>query len=333
MRDLPPGSGEGHEGEGPPESGEGPRAHRRALPFLLFVLATLSVLYTGAQGRLAELYPDKDPPFELAHLALGASYAASLMSILLAHEFGHYFAARIRRVPASLPYFLPMPFSPFGTWGAVIAMPERITSRRALLEIGAAGPLAGMAVAIPLLVVGLRLSEVKPLAPGALMEGQCLLYLAIKRVVLGPIPDGYDVFLHPVAFAGWAGLFVTMINLLPYSQLDGGHIAYALLGPVQNRIGRWVRWATLPLFLYNLTSQMAPLLQRGFTRDSVSMAASNSIFWLVWFGMLSLMARVSGPEHPPTEPGEALGPVRTVIAVVCLVLFLLLFMPSPLVLT
>lgn len=289
------------------------------------------MLYTGARAALAELHPDTDPPFQLAHLALGLPYAAALMGILLAHEFGHYFAARIRRVPASLPYFLPMPFSPFGTWGAIIAMPERITSRRALLEIGAAGPLAGMTVAVPLLVAGLMRSEVKPLAPNSLLEGQCLLYLMIKRVVLGPIPEGHDVFLHPVAFAGWAGLFVTMINLLPYGQLDGGHVAYALLGPWQNRISRWMRWATLPLFLYNLASQLLPLARRGWPEGGLSLALSNSAFWLVWFGMLTLMARVSGPDHPPTEPGEPLGLVRTGIAVLCLILFLLLFMPSPLV--
>lgn len=295
------------------------------------MLAALSVLHTGAAMRLAELHPEGAPAFEVAHLPLGASYAAALLGILLTHEFGHYFAARLRRVPASLPYFLPMPLSPFGTWGAIIGMPERITSRRALLEIGAAGPLAGLAVALPLLVYGLSLSPVKPLEPGSLMEGQCLLYLLVKRLVVGPIPAGYDVFLHPVAFAGWAGLFVTMINLLPYGQLDGGHIAYALLGPRQNRIGRWVRWATLPVFLFNLASQLAPLARRGFEREAVSLALSNSAFWLVWFGMLTLMARVSGPDHPPTDPGEELGPARTAIAVLCLVLFVLLFMPAPLV--
>jgi membrane-associated protease RseP (regulator of RpoE activity) len=297
------------------------------------VAATTSVLYTGARARLAELSPGEDPSFRVGQLVHGVSYAASLMGILLAHEFGHYIAARLRGVPASLPYFLPMPFSPFGTWGAVIAMPSRITSRRALLEIGAAGPLAGMAVAIPVLIGGLRMSVVKPMEPGALLEGQCLLYLLIKRVVLGPIAEGHDVFLHPVAFAGWAGFFVTMINLLPYGQLDGGHIAYALLGPRQDRIGRWVRWATLPLFLYNLGTQLWTLSRKEFSGDALSMALSNSAFWLVWFGLLTLMRRLGGPEHPPTDPGEELGPGRTTVAVLCLLLFFLLFMPSPLVLT
>jgi membrane-associated protease RseP (regulator of RpoE activity) len=291
------------------------------------------VLYTGARWQLAELSPDVEVPMQLAHLPLGFSFAASLLGILLAHEFGHYFAARIRRVPASPPYFLPMPFSPFGTWGAVIAMPARITSRRALLEIGAAGPLAGLVVAIPLLIYGLRLSPVKPMVPGSLLEGQCLLYLLLKRLVVGPIPEGHDVFLHPIAFAGWAGLFVTMINLLPHGQLDGGHIAYALLGPRQDRVGRWVRWATLPVFLYNLLTQLWALRRGGFSGDALATAASNSTFWLVWFGILTLMMRLGGPEHPPTDPGEELGPARTAVAVLCLLLFLALFMPSPLVLS
>ena len=310
-----------------------PERPRWALSLGLFLASALSVLYTGARWQLAELSPDVEIPFRPSHLPLGASFAASLLGILLAHEFGHYFAARVRRVPASLPYFLPMPLSPFGTWGAIIAMPARITSRRALLDVGAAGPLAGMAVAIPVLIYGLQRSVVKPFQPGSLLEGQCLLYLLIKRLVVGPIPEGHDVFLHPIAFAGWAGLFVTMINLLPYGQLDGGHIAYALLGPAQDRVGRWVRRGTLLIFLYNLATQLLQLSRKGLTADAVSMAFSNSTFWLVWFGILTLMARLGGPDHPPTDPGEPLGAGRAAVAIFCLVLFVLLFMPSPLVLS
>src|SRR5690606_7442838 len=157
------------------------------------------------------------------------------------------------RVPASLPYFLPVPIVWFGTMGAIITMPERIRSRIALLDIGAAGPLAGMVVAIPTMVVGLRLSEVAPLGSDSyIQEGQSLLYWAIKRVVLGPIPDGSDVHLHPTAFAAWGGFLITMINLLPWGQLDGGHIAYALLGEKQNALARWVRRSLLGLFAYNV---------------------------------------------------------------------------------
>lgn len=251
------------------------------------------------------------------------------MTILLAHEFGHYFAAKIHKVPASLPYFIPMPFSPFGTWGAIIGMPARITSRRALLDIGAAGPLAGMVVAIPVLMYGLSLSPVEAIKPNSWLEGQCLLYWLIK-LVMKDIGPGQDVFLHPTAFAGWAGLFITMINLLPFGQLDGGHVAFALLGPRQNKIARWVRLALLPLFLYNLLSNVFAARKAGFVEGWLSQTVSNSLFWLFWFGMLSLMSRLSGADHPPVDDhDETMGPVRTGVAVLCLALFVLLFMPSP----
>ncbi len=185
----------------------------------------------------------------------GATFATALLAILLTHEFGHYFAARWHGVPASLPYFIPLPLlSPFGTMGAVISMPERIRSRNALLDIGASGPLAGLAVALPVLVFGLLESPIRPISGEGLQEGQSLLYLLIKRVVLGPIPAGHDVFLTPLAFAGWSGLFVTALNLIPIGQLDGGHVLYALLGPRANRVARALHWGLLIAFAANLAS-------------------------------------------------------------------------------
>lgn len=304
------------------------------------MLTVVSVLYVGGyEQSLSELLPAEvgffnSLPLALpligAQLARGWTFALPLMSILLAHEFGHYFAAKLHRVPASLPFFLPMPFSPLGTWGAVIGMPSRIPSRKALLDIGAAGPLAGMVLAVPILVFGLTLSEVKPIASPSFIEGQCLLYTALKRLVIGhAIPSGYDVYLHPVAFAGWAGLFVTMINMLPFGQLDGGHVAYALLGPKQNKVARVVRWLLLPLFLVNLGRNLWAAQAQGWADGGAEMAVSNSLFWLMWFGMLTLLSRVSGADHPPTDPGEELGVVRKSVAIFCLVLFVLLFMPAP----
>ncbi len=317
--------------EGPPlDEAPEPTKIRPALPLLLFGLTTISVLYSGSGMVVTE--GDWIDLFRPSNLVQGASFAGPLLVILLCHEFGHYFAARWHRVPASLPYFLPMPISPFGTWGAIIAMPDRIASRRALLDIGAAGPLAGMAVAIPVLIWGLRHSVVKPLEPHGLLEGQSIFYWALKRLVLGtPIPDGYDVFLHPAAFAGWAGLFVTMINLIPFGQLDGGHIAYALLGPRQNAIARWVHWALIPLFLSNFATHLLAARAQGFPADWAKAVASNSTFWLLWFGILGLLSHFGGRDHPPTDPGEPLGPGRTVVAVLCLLLFVLIFMPAPLI--
>jgi membrane-associated protease RseP (regulator of RpoE activity) len=302
------------------EPDDAPESERPALTWrgvrlnvLLFLLTVVSLFWTRmepGEGVLA-----------------GAPYALSLLAILLAHEFGHYFAARHHRVPASLPYFIPLPLG-FGTLGAVIAMRDRIRSRNALLDIGASGPLAGMLVAIPVLIIGLSHSPVSVSVPPYEQEGQSLFYLALKRLVLGPIPAGYDVKLNLMAEAGWVGLFLTMINLLPFGQLDGGHVAYALLGERQNRIGPWVRRATLPLLALNLAWFVIPALSHPTTIGIVT-AVSNSLFWLVWFGVLGLLQRFSGKGHPPCEPGE-LGLARKVIGWICVVLFVVLFMPTPL---
>ena len=302
-----------------------PRRHSVLRPALLFVATCLSVLWTGAR-----MTNDWRAPATLAELLSGWVYAVPLMSILLCHELGHYVAARIHRVPASLPYFLPLPeISPFGTLGAVIGMPDRIRSRNALLDIGAAGPIAGMVVALPVLALGLSLSPVEAKSTGFyVQEGQSLLYWLLKYLVKGAIPDGYDVMLHPTATAGWVGLFVTMINLLPWGQLDGGHVAFALLGPIQNRIARLVRWGVLGFFLYNLLSFVGPVVS-GRSQMPLSVAIGNSLTWLVWYGLLGLLGRTMGHEHPPVEPAP-LSPVRRGVAMGCLALFVLLFMPTPL---
>jgi membrane-associated protease RseP (regulator of RpoE activity) len=287
---------------------------RWRLPALLFLATLLSVFLSGAEQQLLGSDAEFGWLALLRALPRGWTLAIPLLAILVTHELGHYVAARIHRVPASLPYFIPLPLvSPFGTMGAVISMRERIRSRNALLDIGAAGPLAGMAVAIPVLVIGLAHSEVKPLTDHGWMEGQCLLYLLLKRLVLGPIPAGYDVFLTPTAFAGWAGLLVTALNLLPIGQLDGGHVAYALLGDRQHRVAVALHWALLAVFAYNLWAfrELAP-----------------GMVWAVWFALLYVLRRVSGGNHPPTEPGP-LSPGRRVVAVVCLLLFVVLFMPTP----
>jgi membrane-associated protease RseP (regulator of RpoE activity) len=294
---------------------------------VLFLATVVSVLMAGAvqvEGALP-----KDPRLldRLLAAPKGWTFAVPLLAILLTHEFGHYFAARYHKVDASLPFFLPVPlFSPFGTMGAVISMRGRIKSRNALLDIGASGPLAGLVVAIPVLIIGLLRSKVHAIGTGEyFQEGQSLLYVALKRVILGPIPAGHDVFLDPVAMAGWSGLFVTALNLIPVGQLDGGHIAYALFDTRQNRYAKIVHFALLAMFLYNIAVFVVPALRTG---GDLGMAASNSTFWLVWFSILHLMRRVTGNNHPPTEAGTLSG-WRKVIAVVSLALFVLLFMPTP----
>lgn len=295
------------------------------LNVVLFVITVLSVFNAGRELCVnADLVSAEEAnPFS------GWPFAVPLLLILLFHEFGHWLAARAHRVPASLPYFIPMPIVLFGTMGAVISMPERIRSRNALLDIGAAGPLAGMLVAIPTMIIGLHLSEVKPQSTSSyLQEGQSLLYWLLKRLVNGEIPAGHDVFLHPTAFAAWGGFLVTMVNLLPWGQLDGGHIAYALLGPRHDAMARWVRRFVLVLFGYNLLYYLVPVW-RGTSSLDYAGALANSPFWLVWYIVLTVLGRVSGTEHPPCEPG-VLSPGRVWIARGTLLLFVLLFMPSPL---
>lgn len=293
----------------------------------LFVATVFTVFLAGVAW--AEAVPTQPGLRGLLEvLPRGWTFAVPLLAILLVHEFGHYFAARAHGVDASLPYFIPMPLiSPFGTMGAVISMRGRIKSRNALLDIGAAGPLAGLAVAIPVLVVGLMQSKVQPVSGSGILEGQSLFYLALKRAVLGPIPPGHDVFLSPAAGAGWVGLLVTMLNLLPVGQLDGGHIAYALLGPKQDRVSRVVHLLLLVAVAWNLVTFLPPAL--ASTDDgAVSQAIGNSTFWLIWFLLLLFLRRVGGVDHPPTDPGELSG-ARRVIAVASLALFFLLFMPTP----
>ena len=159
----------------------------------------------------------RHPPTSLTELQTGWVFSVPLMAILLAHEFGHFFAGRYHRVDVSPPYFIPIPFFLLGTLGAVIQIRERIRSRNALLDIGAAGPLAGLAVALPVIIYGIATSPVEPLPEGPYMlEGRSLLYLGLLSWLKGPIPEGYDIMLTPTALAGWAGLLVTMINLLPF---------------------------------------------------------------------------------------------------------------------
>lgn len=307
---------------------------------ILFGLTLLSVFFAGANYA----HPPDDRTVELGFIAevlhtlrpenliQGWLFAVPLLSILLAHEFGHYIAARIHRVEASLPYFIPLPFiGLLGTAGAVITMRGAIRSRAALLDIGAAGPLAGMVVALPVLALGLSLSAVTPVPPtGHALEGQCLLYSALKYLVLGPIPEGYDVYLHPTAMAGWAGLLVTMLNLVPVGQLDGGHIAYALFGEVQDRIGEVIRYALLGLVLYNVVRFVGPVVL-GTSSLGYATAIGNSTFWFLWFLLITALKNLSGTargEHPKVAPGE-LDPARRGVALGCLVLFALLFMPTP----
>jgi membrane-associated protease RseP (regulator of RpoE activity) len=260
----------------------------------------------------------------------GLPFAASLVAILFCHEMGHYLVARRHGVYATLPYFIPVPFGA-GTLGAVIRMRSAIPSRRAALDIAAAGPFAGFVVAVPLLVWGLAHSELRavtgtavgaavgsPFAmlrallagqpllsgePGTQFFGDSLVTLAAAKAVHGTLPAGTDLVLHPVAFAAWLGLLVTTLNLVPMGQLDGGHVLYALVGR---------RWALAGSRLVSWG-----LLAAGFFL---------SWNWIVWWALTRF---VIGPKHPPALVEEPLDPARAAVAVLSLVLFVLTFVPVP----
>jgi membrane-associated protease RseP (regulator of RpoE activity) len=280
-----------------------------AIPIGLFVVCCVTTCWTG-----------------------GPYFAAALMGILLCHELGHYVIGRRRGVEVSLPYFIPLPpLVTLGTLGAVIRMPKPISDRNALFDVGAAGPIAGLIVSLPLLVVGLLLSDIEPIKPEAGIEGNSILYALIKYAVFGRwLPSGgFDVDLHPVALAGWVGLFITMVNLMPIGQLDGGHVARAALGQSHEKWSARLHTA-LPIFGLVVGSVMFTDAMRakhdvvGALRYAVSGAGP----WLVWTAMLSWMRWQAGEYHPPVEDGP-LDPSRRRYAIAMLVIFLLIAVPVP----
>ena len=292
------------------------------LPLLLMALTFASTLYVGAGMVLGH------PATSLMELATGWVFSVPLMAILMAHEFGHFFAGKYHHVDVSPPYFIPVPFFLLGTLGAVIQIRERIRSRNALLDIGAAGPLAGMVVAVPVIIYGIATSPVEALPDTPYMlEGRSLLYLGLLSWLKGPIPPGYDIMLTPTALAGWAGLLVTMINLLPFGQLDGGHVAYALLGRRQDQLSRKLL-RVLPLLAVVVSAAYGiPAYLEGARGDRLVYDASAGMHWLVWSLVLWLLTRATGPGHPPTEDTD-LSPRRRLVGWFTLSLFVLLFMPS-----
>jgi membrane-associated protease RseP (regulator of RpoE activity) len=266
-------------------------------------------------------------------LSQGLAFAATLMAILTVHELGHYVVARHHRVEASLPYFIPLPpYVTLGTLGAVIRMKRPIEDPNKLLDVGAAGPLAGLALAIPLLVIGLHYSHLGPPNPDGVQEGNSILYGVTKVIMFGQwLPHGrVDVDLHPMAFAAWMGLLVTMINLIPIGQLDGGHVARAFLGDRHEQLS-----ARLHMALPAVGALVAGFLALQARRlgadwpDAASYAAQGAVPWLVWAILLAVMRRMGGGEYHPPVGDTPLTPGRRALAVIVLIVWILIFTPIP----
>jgi hypothetical protein len=246
----------------------------------------------------------------------GLQFTGSLLAILITHEAAHYIAARFHHVDASLPYFIPMPvLSPFGTMGAIIRMKGTIPTRRALLDIGASGPLAGLLVAIPLYAWGAAHSEVVSVgSTGGVELGEPILIKLLDHFA-HPAPDGKELLLSPVAFGAWAGMFVTFINLLPVSQLDGGHVAYALFGKKQNRIAQWVHRSLLAFFFVSLASYVLRDIRAGFGFVRFGTHLSNSLFWLIWFEVLAVLGTLASGREKKEDDRPTLDIRTRLIAV------------------
>ena len=278
----------------------------RKIPFLHIVLFILTFLSTLAAGALQQGINIIKSPGKIVE---GLPFAGTLMTILLCHELAHYIASRKNHTVATLPYFIPAP-SIFGTFGAFIKMKSPILTRKALVEIGASGPIAGFIISVAACIIGLHLSKViaLPQGEGTLSLGDSLLFSFLSRAILGVAPDHYDILLHPVAFAGWIGLFVTSLNLIPIGQLDGGHVCYAILGERQRHVSLFL---VLLLALLGLSSLL------GF---------SGWEGWLVW----AVLMLILGIKHPPVLHWESpLDPKRRAIGLLTLVIFIITFIPEP----
>ncbi len=284
-----------------------PPPRRVWLHVLLFAVTLVTTTLVGGVA-FGDLPPGFKPTgftellFHRAVLRAGFAFSVPLLVILLAHEMGHYIACRYHRLDATLPFFLPVPFG-IGTLGAFIRIRTPLLNKRELFDVGASGPLAGFVVALPVLFAGIALSHPVAELPkgGVMIFGEPLAFKALAWLVHPEVPPGGDLLLHPVGFAAWFGLLVTALNLLPFGQLDGGHITYALFGSWQRRIA----WPLL-----------AVLAVLGF-------------WWTGWWfwAVIALVMRVRHPWIP--DEAAMLDPRRRLLGFLCIAVFLLCFTPEP----
>lgn len=270
------------------------------IPLLLFLATVLTTVTAGA------LYQGVNVLADPAGLVAGIPFSGSLLLILGTHELGHFIASRRHGVAVTLPTFIPGPPIPpmIGTFGAVIRIKSAIPSKSALVDIGCAGPLSGFAIALVVTAWGLDNSTIVSYVPtgAALGFGESLIFRVLEAATIGTVPDGHELILHPVAFAGWIGMFVTAMNLLPIGQLDGGHLVYAVIGP-RHRVFSMAMIACLAVL-------------GAFTWHG----------WFIWGALIALI----GVRHPPIEDQNSpMDPRRKALCAASLLVFVLTFMPTP----
>lgn len=270
------------------------------LHLLLFILTFCTTMIAGALFQKG-INIVKEP----WRIYEGLPFSLTLMTILLGHELSHFFTSRRHHTEATLPYFIPAPITLIGTFGAFIKMKSPIVTRKALIDIGASGPIIGFLLSVIASLVGLSYSAVVPLAmtKGATISlGDSLLFSFLSDIVIGKLPESHEILLHPVAFAGWIGLFVTSLNLIPIGQLDGGHIAYAFLGDRHRFVSQVLVGALLVLGLLSWAG------------------------WAFWGAIMIVL----GLRHPPVIHWEVpLDRRRRLTGVLALIIFIITFMPSP----
>lgn len=288
-----------------------PRSKDRIWLHSLLLVATLATTTFAGGFHWLSFVTDFQsvPPVvsALTFAAQGLWYSLTILAILGAHELGHYLACRYYGIDATLPFFLPIPFPLTGTAGAFIRIRQPITTKPALFDIGVAGPLAGFAVAVPALMLGLRLSRVVEVPPdfSGLSLGEPLLFRAAAWLIWGPVPDHMSINLHPMAFAAWFGLLATALNLFPIGQFDGGHIAYAALGKRS----------------YAVT--IAAVL------GAVGLSVYSSS-WIVWTLLAIGLLFTFGWRHPQTwDEGVPLDSRRRWLALAALLILIVCFTPAP----
>lgn len=287
--------------------------NKHALNVILFLLTLVFTLVIGIQYHI-NFYGISLPAgsgffaFLWRHPAAwlwGFSYSFSLLGILLVHELGHFFACRYHRIEATLPFFIPAP-TLIGTFGAFIKIKSPFSSKKALFDVGLAGPLAGFLVALPIIAVGIFQSRIvaKETLQTGMALGEPLIFKLITWLVIGPAAGQHDILVHPMAFAGWFGLLATAFNLFPIGQLDGGHILYSLLGKKSYYAG--------------VISIIVILL----------LGIKYWPGWLFW----ALIVTLIGLRHPPIFEDEKIDLPRKILAVIALLIFLVSFTPAPIVL-